>query len=158
MDAAFYGNLAGATDIIFHPGSYFDSQPEDVLKVAIPRLSDCVNELRTMGNPVRLRPETMGKTALLGSFEDTLMMSREIAGVFPCLDFAHLHARPGNGMMNSRKEWDDLLSLYARLLGDDSLRALHIHLSGIEYTAKGEKHHLPIRESDLKLEEISSTL
>ena len=23
MDAAHYGNLAGATDIIFHPGSYF---------------------------------------------------------------------------------------------------------------------------------------
>src|SRR5512140_2403844 len=38
MDAAHYGNLAGATDIIFHPGSYFGGDPADVLKVAIPRL------------------------------------------------------------------------------------------------------------------------
>ena len=33
MDAAHYGNLAGATDIIFHPGSYFERPPEEVLKV-----------------------------------------------------------------------------------------------------------------------------
>src|SRR5678815_2990754 len=36
MDAAHYGDLAGATDIIFHPGSYFERPPKDVLKVAIP--------------------------------------------------------------------------------------------------------------------------
>ena len=30
MDAAHYGNLAGATDIIFHPGSYFGNDPKDV--------------------------------------------------------------------------------------------------------------------------------
>ena len=38
MDAAIYGNLAGATDIVFHPGSYFGGDRGDVMKVAIPRL------------------------------------------------------------------------------------------------------------------------
>src|SRR5512135_1702025 len=51
MDAAHYGNLAGATDIIFHPGSYFGGDPADVLRVAIPRLAGCVDELRKAGNP-----------------------------------------------------------------------------------------------------------
>src|SRR6266508_2207051 len=37
MDAALCGNLAGATDIVFHPGSYFANAPIEVLKVAIPR-------------------------------------------------------------------------------------------------------------------------
>src|SRR5512135_518742 len=46
MDAAHYGNLAGATDIIFHPGSYFGNDPAEVLKVTIPRLKGCVDELR----------------------------------------------------------------------------------------------------------------
>ncbi len=50
MDAAHYGNLAGATDIIFHPGSYFEQPPSDVLKVAIPRLAGCVDELRAAEN------------------------------------------------------------------------------------------------------------
>lgn len=158
MDAAYYGNVAGATDIIFHPGSYFTASPDAVLKAAIPRLADCVQELRDQGNPVTLRPETMGKSALLGSFDDTLKMSRDIPGVFPCLDFAHLHARTGDGTMNSRAEWDDLLANYSKILGDESLHALHIHLSGIEYTAKGEKNHLPLRESDLKVSELFKAL
>ncbi len=42
MDAAHYGNLAGAADIIFHPGSYFENDPKVVLKIAIPRLKLCI--------------------------------------------------------------------------------------------------------------------
>ena len=105
MDAAHYGNLAGATDIVFHPGSYFTNDRREVLKIAIPRLKGCVEELRKAGNTVVLRPETMGKSAMLGSLEDTLEMSRAIEGVEPCLDFAHLHARPGDGTMNTYDEW-----------------------------------------------------
>lgn len=158
MDAAYYGNLAGATDIIFHPGSYFNNSPDDVLRVAIPRLRDCVAELRNSGNPVILRPETMGKQALLGSLEDTLAMSKEIDGVLPCLDFAHLHARTGDGTNNSVSEWEKILEQYSISLGSESLGNLHIHLSGIEYTAKGEKNHLPIQESDLHIIELLETL
>lgn len=157
MDAAHYGNLAGATDIIFHPGSYFARHPAEVLKVALPRLEGCVIELRQAGNPVTLRPETMGKSAMLGSFEDTLAMSK-IAGVQPCLDFAHLHARPGDGTMNTLDEWLRLLEQYASALGAQALTQLHIHLSGIEYGPKGEKNHLPIAEADLKLKELFKAL
>jgi len=151
MDAAHYGNLAGATDIIFHPGSYFGNPPAEVLKVAIPRLKGCIDELRKAKNPVILRPETMGKSAMLGSFEDTLAMSKAIKGVLPCIDFAHLHARPGDGTMNTVKEWSKLLEAYQASLGKEALKNLHIHLSGIEYGPKGEKKHLVLSESDLKL-------
>ncbi len=78
MDAALYGNLAGATDIIFHPGSYFEKPADEVLAIALPRLLDCVKELQASGNPVTLRPETMGKSAMLGTLEDTLVMSKSI--------------------------------------------------------------------------------
>ncbi len=151
MDAAHYGNLAGATDIVFHPGSYFERPPMEVLKVAIPRLKDCVKELRKAKNPVTLRPETMGKSAMLGSLEDTLVMSKAIEGVQPCLDFAHLHARPGDGTMNSVREWKQILEAYQASLGKEALKSLHIHLSGIEYGPKGEKNHLALGESDLKI-------
>jgi deoxyribonuclease-4 len=110
-----------------------------------------VDELRAAGNPVVLRPETMGKSAMLGSLDDTLAMSKAIAGVEPCLDFAHLHARPGDGTVNSYDEWASTLELYAKALGKDSLKRLHIHLSGIEYGPKGEKNHLKLEEADLDL-------
>ncbi len=151
MDAAHYGNLAGATDIIFHPGSYFERPPAEVLKVSIPRLKSCADELKKKGNPVILRPETMGKSAMLGSLEDTLEMSKAIKNVQPCLDFAHLHARPGDGTMNTVKEWTRLLEAYQAALGKEALKNLHIHLSGIEYGPKGEKNHLALNESDLKI-------
>ncbi len=158
MDAAHYGNLAGATDIIFHPGSYFTNDPAEVLKVAIPRLEGCVQELRKAGNNVVLRPETMGKSAMLGSFQDTLEMAGAIDGVLPCLDFAHLHARPGDGTMNTYDEWSKLLKAYGKALGKRALKKLHIHLSGIAYGPKGEKEHLKLAEADLDLKALFSAL
>lgn len=158
MDAAKYGWLAGATDIVFHPGSYFGNNPETVLKVALPRLAECAAELRSMGNGVILRPETMGKSAMLGSLEDTIEMSAIVAGVLPCMDFAHLHARPGDGSMNSKQEWLGRLQLMKERLGQNALESLHVHLSGIEYGLKGEKNHLPILESDLNLRGLFEAL
>lgn len=158
MDAAHYGNLAGATDIIFHPGSYFERPAEEVLAVAIPRLRGCIKELRDAGNPVTLRPETMGKVAMLGSLEDTLAMAKEIPGVKPCLDFAHLHARAGDGSINSYDEWSARLKLYSDALGKPALKHLHIHLSGIEYGPKGEKNHLKLEEADLDLKALIKAL
>jgi deoxyribonuclease-4 len=158
MDAAHYGHLAGATDVIFHPGSYFGGEPRAALEVALPRLRQCVADLRAAGNPICLRPETMGKSAMLGSLEDTLIMAEEIDGVLPCIDFAHLHARPGDGSANSYAEWLAMLKLVKKRLGAKALRALHIHLSGIEYGPKGEKHHVPLRESDLKYRDLFRAL
>lgn len=158
MDAAHFGYLAGATDIIFHPGSYFGQPPKEVLPIAIQRLQGCVDELRASDNPVTLRPETMGKSAMLGSFEDILHMSQTIEGVKPCLDFAHLHARPGDGTMNSYDEWARYLETYAYVLGEASLKGLHIHLSGIEYGEKGEKEHLPLDEADLDIQALFNAL
>ncbi|MBI3170306.1 MAG: TIM barrel protein [Chloroflexi bacterium] len=158
MDAAHYGYLAGVTDIIFHPGSYFGNDPADVLKIAIPRLEGCVKELQKNGDKVTLRPETMGKSAMLGSFEDALAMSKAMDMVQPCIDFAHLHARPGDGSMNSYDEWSRLLEKYGKALGSKALKKLHIHLSGIEYGPKGEKNHLPLKEADLDLKALFKAL
>jgi deoxyribonuclease-4 len=158
MDAAYYGNLAGATDIVFHPGSYFGKPAEEVLPLAIERLEACIAELRAAGNPVILRPETMGKSAMLGSLEDTLVMSAAIEGVQPCLDFAHLHARTGDGSMNTYSEWAELLEAYGKALGSAGLQNIHAHLSGIEYGEKGEKNHLPVAEADIDVEAIFKAL
>jgi deoxyribonuclease-4 len=158
MDAAYYGSLAGASDIIFHPGSYFGKEPQEVLPLAIERLGGCVEELRQAGNPVLLRPETMGKSAMLGSLEDTLAMSKALAGVQPCLDFAHLHARNGDGTLNSYAEWLNVLEAYRQALGEPALQNLHIHLSGIAYGEKGEKNHLPLAEADLDLRALFQAL
>jgi deoxyribonuclease-4 len=157
MDAARAGHKSGATDIVFHPGSYFGQPPGKVLDTALPRLEECALELQAEENPVILRPETMGKGAMLGSLDDTLEMSK-IKGVEPCLDFAHLHARPGDGSLNSTEEWLSVLEKYQNALGKDSIKRLHCHISGIEYSDKGEQNHLVITESDFNLEALFQAL
>ena len=157
-DAAYFGYLAGATDIVFHPGSYFGNSPGEVLKIALPRLKFLTDELLAQDILVTLRPETMGKQAMLGSLEDTLIMSEEMNRVLPCLDFAHLFARSGDGKPNDQDSWKRMLEDYLRILGNDSLNHLHIHLSGIEFGPKGEKNHLPAKESELNIHELFEAL
>ncbi len=159
LDAAYYGALAGATDIVFHPGSYFGAAPKEVMPRVLRRLEEVIQELEAKGVKVRLRPETMGKPAMLGSLEDVLEMSKAFPGwVEPCLDFAHLHARAGDGSMNTYDEWARVLEAYGKALGDDALKRLHIHLSGIDYGPKGEKEHLVFAEADLDLDAILRVL
>jgi deoxyribonuclease IV len=158
MDAAHFGNLAGATDIVFHPGTYFGLPADEVLKVTIPRLQGCVDELRAAGNPVTLRPEISGKAAMLGSLSDVLEMAASIPGVVPCIDFAHLHARLGDGAMNTYAEWISALDLYRKALGVSALQNLQIHLSGIAYGPKGEKNHLAMEEADLDFKNLLRAL
>jgi deoxyribonuclease-4 len=156
MDAAVFGRMAGATDIVLHPGSYFGRPPGEVLQKAVPRLKGCVDELRSAGNPVILRVETMGKSALLGSLEDVLQMAETVEGSAPCLDFAHLHAREGR--VNSRPEWMEVLAAVRTRLGDSAAENLHIHLSGIAYGPKGERHHLPFGEADIAYRDLLQAL
>jgi deoxyribonuclease-4 len=78
--------------------------------------------------------------------------------VEPCLDFAHLHARPGDGTMNTYDEWCAVLTAYQKAVGKAKLKHLHIHLSGIEYGPKGEKNHLKLAEADLDLKSLFQAL
>ena len=158
LAAARAGHKAGATDIIFHPGSYMQAEPAAANKIAGQRLAEVAQQLQVEGVKVTLRPETMGKRAMLGTLEETIAWSREIEGVLPCIDIAHLHARAGDGSFNSYQEFSAALKLVKDGLGKRGLQSLHIHLSGIDYGPKGEKKHLPLKDADLKYKEFFRAL
>jgi deoxyribonuclease IV len=154
LAAARRGCLAGATDIIFHPGSYHNQPREGVYLRVKEKLTELAGKLREENVEVTLRPETMGKSAMFGDLEECIRLSKEIPGVLPCIDWAHLHARRGDGSFNSYEEFADALKLMRDELGEESLKNVHFHLSGIGYGPKGEKSHLPLNEADLKYREL----
>jgi deoxyribonuclease IV len=154
LTAARKGYLAGATDIVFHPGSYHSQPPEQVYERACEQLAEITRSLREEGVKVTLRPETMGKGALFGTLAEVLQLSRDVPGIAPCIDWAHLHARAGDGSFNTYAEFAEALQQVQALLGTDGLRNLHFHLSGIDYTPAGEKQHLPLNEADLNYREL----
>ena len=154
LTAARKGYLAGARDIIFHPGSYHSQPPEQVYERAKEKLLELTGILREEGVDVLLRPETMGKGALFGNLDEVVQLGRDVPGVAPCIDWAHLHARTGNGAFNSYDEFAAALETVRSVLGEAGLRNLHCHMSGIAYSAKGEREHLPLNEADLRYREL----
>lgn len=154
LTAARKGFLAGARDIVFHPGSYHSQPPEQVYERARDKLLELTGILREEGVDVNLRPETMGKSAMFGNLDEVLQLSAEVPGIKPCIDWAHLHARTGDGSFNSYDEFADALSRARTVLGEDGLKQLHFHMSGITYTPKGEKAHIPLNEADIHYREL----
>src|SRR5215813_13480509 len=110
LAAARKGYLAGAKDIIFHPGSYHEQPAEQVYERAKQKMLEITGILREEGVNVTLRPETMGKSAMFGNLDEVIQLSREVPGVAPCIDWAHLHARTGNGTFNSYGEFSEALA------------------------------------------------
>ncbi|HIP75068.1 MAG TPA: hypothetical protein EYH13_02760, partial [Thermococcus paralvinellae] len=51
-----------------------------------------------------------------------------------------------------------MLTLIEEELGREALDSMHIHVSGIHYTEKGEMHHLNLQESDLRWENLLKVL
>lgn len=154
LAAARKGYLAGARDIVFHPGSYHGQPAEQVYERVREKLTEIVGILREEGVAVTLRPETMGKPAMFGDLDELLCLSRDIPGVLPCIDWAHLHARTGNGTFNTYAEFAEALTKVREMLGEDALKRMHCHVSGIDYTSKGERAHLPLNEADLRYREL----
>jgi deoxyribonuclease-4 len=154
LTAARKGYLAGARDIIFHPGSYHSQPSQEVYARAKQKLLEITGILRAEGVDVNLRPETMGKSAMFGNLEEVLHLSADVPGILPCIDWAHLHARTGNGTFNSYDEFATALELVKTILGEDGLKCLHFHMSGIAYTAKGEKEHIPLNEADIRYRDL----
>jgi deoxyribonuclease IV len=119
LAAARKGYLAGARDIVFHPGSYHQQPAEQVYERAKQKLLELTGKLREEKVDVILRPETMGKSAMFGSLEETVQLAKEVPGVLPAIDFAHLHARTSK--LNSYDEFYGMLKHVGDNLGRHAL-------------------------------------
>lgn len=148
---------AGGRNVVFHPGFYKDRTPEETHKIVIENMQMIVAQLeaeKVAG--YTLRPETTGKPTQHGSIDETIGLCLEVPNTLPCIDFAHLHARSG-GKFNTKKEFAQVLEKLGKL-GDKGLKDMHIHLSGIEYSDKGERKHLKLLESDMNYKDLFKTL
>ncbi len=145
INAAKIGFIAGAKNIVFHPGYYQSQDKKEVHKKIKKRIKEISNILKSEGISVILRPETMGKPSQYGSIDEVLDLM-DIENVKPCIDIAHLHARE-NGAYNNYKELLKLFQKFPKSL----IKDIHIHYSGIIYDRKGEKMHVNLwdRENDM---------
>ena|SRR3989338_6898320 len=147
LQAANMARKAGAWSLTFHPAFYLGMEKESVYAVVKEQLGKVIAELLENGNKIWIRPETTGKPVQFGELKEIIRLSNDLEQVMPCIDFAHLHART-DGKNNSTEEFRAILSEVEKGLGKDGLNNMHIHMSGIEYSEKGEKNHLELEDSD----------
>ena len=153
LDACEIRHYLGAKYVVFHPGFVGKSTREETyenIKKEMIILQKYIEEKKWK---VKLAPETTGKVSVFGSLDETLKLAKETKTAF-CIDFAHLKAR-NNGDI-------DFKEVIKKLKGH---KHIHCHYSGIAYSEKGEKHHIPIEIkefktiiSELKKQKINCTI
>jgi deoxyribonuclease-4 len=154
--SARIGSLAGARDVVFHAAYYHKTPAVDVYRRVKKELELLLEKLVLEGIKTTLRPETAGRTSQFGTLGEVLRLSSELEGVKPCIDFAHLHARKGKD--NTYEEFTAILGRVEDALGNEGLKDMHLHVSGIEYGWKGEIRHLVLAESDFNYQEMLRAL
>jgi len=155
-DAALRAHECGAFSVCFHAGFYQGRSHDEVYKIIKAELGKVVENLKQNSIKIWIRPETTGKATQFGTLEEILSLSQELEQVMPCIDFSHLHARTGK--LNSYNEFCDILEQVESKLGKEALHEMHIHVSGIEYSEKGERHHLNLKDSDFRYKELMRAL
>nr|MDO8082611.1 TIM barrel protein [Candidatus Freyarchaeota archaeon] len=156
LKTARTAKIAGGKSITFHVATYGGSKPESVYKTVKDHLSPIVKVLQEEGNNVWIRPETTGKKSQFGTLAEIITLSQEIEQVLPTVDFAHLNART-NGESNRYEHFESVLNTLETGLGREILNNMHIHISGIEYSPKGERRHTTLADSDINYEELTKS-
>jgi deoxyribonuclease-4 len=157
LDTARILAQAGGYSVVFHAAYYMGTKPAEVYPAVGKHLKHLSDIIYKEGLNVSIRPELMGKISQFGTLEEIVRLSRDIGGpVKPCIDFAHLHARTGR--YNNYEEFASVFQYISKELGDDSLKEMHIHFSGMQYSRRGEQKHINAFGSDFKIREFLKSL
>ncbi len=154
--AAEIAYLCGAKSVVFHPAYYMGDSSEQAYRTVKTALSEVLEKMEEKGIDITLRPEVSGKSSQFGTITEIAELCSALPNTKPCIDFAHWHAR--TGAYNTYKEFASILDEVSNILGKEAMDNMHIHVSGIEYTSKGEKRHLPFEDSDMKYSELLQVL
>lgn len=159
LDTARALEACGGDGACFHPGFYQKRDPVEVHTFMTKQIGELADILEKEGCPIRLDPETTGKGSQFGSLDELCEMGNILSekNISITIDFAHIHARSG-GANNTYDEFAAQLDSVKSKLGPEALSSLHIHLSGIAYTEKGEAHHLELDESDMNYPDLFRAL
>ena len=154
--SAKIGAIAGAKSVTFHPAYYMKKDPKEVYQIVKENLIKIKAELKRAKTKIIISPEITGKHSAFGNLDELLQLAKELK-IGICIDFAHLHART-NGKLNSKKEFDQIFSKVKKVLGSKALQNMHMHVSGINYTEKGERNHLMLQNSDFKIKALVESM
>lgn len=147
----------GAYSICFHMAYYMGVAEEKAYENIKKSVKKVVKELQNNGNIIWLRPETGGKITQFADVEWLVKLSQEVEQVRPCIDWAH-HCARTNGRVNNYESFKNILIQIETGLGKEALYNMQMHIEGIEWNDKGERHHLNFADSPFNYKDVLKTL
>ncbi|QQG39279.1 MAG: TIM barrel protein [Candidatus Woesearchaeota archaeon] len=153
VDAAKRVYECGGWTITWHFAYLMKQDPVKVYQKVKEATKKVIKKLKDENIFIWIRPESNGRTAQFGQLDDLIKLSQEVEMVLPCIDYSHLHAS-SNGKYNTYEEFKEILARLEKGLGKEILNNMHIQAQGVEYSDKGEKRHLNIKESDCNYKDM----
>ena len=153
VNSARISFLCGAQSVAFHAGYYMKKGKEQTYEKIKIGVKEIIRTLKDEDIKIWIRPEISGRVSQFGDLNELIKLSQEVDQVMPCIDFAHLHARA----IGDYNKYDEFVNIFEQLekgLGKEALKSMHIHITGIAYSDKGEKHHLNLKESDFNYKDL----
>jgi len=156
IQTAKISDLCGAESMTFHAAFYMKDSPYDVFDLVEKSMNVIEERLSRLDIEIELRPELTGKTSQFGSLDELITLTKNVGSVKPCMDFSHLFARTGE--YNSYEEMVTVLERLKVELGEEAVRNMHIHVSGISSNSKGDLKHLNLEQSDFNWKDMLKAL
>ena len=146
LDSGKMAKLMSGRRIVFHPAA----QGKESRSTAAERTADRLKILRDyiyLNNMEDLLfcPETMGKTAQIGTVEEIARFCAIDPVFLPCVDFGHVNALE-QGSLKTAADYRARLEPLLETLGYERMKHFHAHFSKIQYGAKGEIRHLTFKD------------
>ncbi len=142
------GKLMGAKRAVFHPGAQGKLQRDEAVKLTIERLKILADKIIENGyDDMIICPETMGKSAQIGTVSEIVEFCKIAPFYYPCVDFGHVNSL----YQGALKSVEDFLQIFNELesgLGFEKLDNMHVHFSKIMYSQKGEIKHLTFEDNE----------
>ncbi len=154
MWAGMLAEAMGARMVVSHLGMFGDLDRKEVLARIQRNLRTVRDWYKKAKVRSRLGVEASGRQEVVGSLDEMLAICKNVKGIVPVLNFAHVHAR-GFGLFKRLEDFDDVLSKVEKASED---KHLHTHFSGVEHADGNELRYTPIKKGDLRFEPLAECL
>ena len=143
-----FAKLMGAKRVVFHPSTQGKLAREEAVSLTKERLTILADKIVEHNfDDMLICPETMGKSAQIGTIKEIAEFCTIAPFYYPCIDFGHINSRT-NGSLKTTMDFVNVLNEMEDIAGREKLEKLHVHFSKIMYGDKGEIKHLTFEDNE----------
>lgn len=143
-----------AVTVVTHMGLYGGLSSKEALRRVASNLRSIRTWMKANKMKCRLGIESSGRQEVFGGLDEQIAIARNVKGIIPVVNLAHIHAR-GGGVLKNPEDFKTILDKAKKFTEDGHV---HTHFSGVEHAGGDELRYTPIKRGDLRFEPLAECL